>query len=452
MFQSFCHRRRANTESVWANPSPDSTPSIHFPPLGRPMARMTENTNLQHALLKRIDQAGGETLTIRENSRVSEMQLGPGGRWVGLRIGEDAWVRGSVVVGADGPNSPVRHFSGIDSYGHGYETHAVVATLEHDAPTVYPNNTAFQRFLPTGPLAFLPLSPTASTMVWSTRPDHAAAYKRLSPEALTVMVNAGFSLQEQPLGLLNAQILGADASGTPLTAEDISAMLHTLPMPPVTTEPVVLPQRVRSIPAKSIASFPLRLSHAEEYLGDRTVLVGDAAHTIHPLAGQGLNMGLADVRVLADVWESARQTGGDLGALTSMADYPRIRYPANHLMLSTTDKLHYIFRNRVGPINWARGVGMDVINELGPIKKVLMGGAGAGAGMGQKRRTEKEREFGRAYAEDPLDGRVGGWPSAVADGMEGWRSLKGALGMAAGMAGDVARNGLRRAADALEKR
>ncbi len=355
-----------------------------------------------------------------------------------------------VQVGADGPNSPVRRFSNIEVYGHAYFTHAVVATLHHDHPSLYPNNTAFQRFLPTGPLAFLPLSPTASTMVWSTRPDLATAYKELDPEALTAMVNTGFTVQEDVLTALNDQILAR-----PISAQDIITFLavHT-PDTPYTSEQPILPPTVTSIPPRSVASFPLRLTHADTYVGNRTVLVGDAAHTIHPLAGQGLNMGLADIRCLANVWESARRTGGDFGARTSLVDYPRERYPANQLLLSTADMLHHIFRSRAGVVNWLRGTGLDVLNELGPIKKVLMGGAGAGAGSGvaSRGRSEKDREYGRVHAGDEREGRAGGWPMAAATGLEGWLGFKQVVGLAAGFAGEAAKNGLRRAADVLEKR
>ncbi|WWD19612.1 ubiquinone biosynthesis monooxygenase COQ6 [Kwoniella shandongensis] len=436
---------------IWANPSESSTPTIHFPPLGRPMARMTENLNLQRALLRRIEEVGKGVVTIKENSKVAEMRLGEGGRWVGLRIG-DAWLRGSLVVGADGPNSPVRHFSKIESYGHAYQTHAVVCTLNHFASSLYPNTTAFQRFLPTGPLAFLPLSGEASTMVWSTSPENAAALKRLAPEALVGMVNAGFTLPESTLMALVEKMLEADRQGVPLTSDQISSLIATLPSPPLSTDQPILPPNVTSIPAKSIASFPLRLTHADVYLGPRTALVGDAAHTIHPLAGQGLNMGLADVKSLSEVLERARALGGDLGSQTSLADYPRERYPLNHLMLSTTDKLHYIFRARGGLVNWIRGTGLDVINELGPIKKILMGGAGAGTlGVGGGKRTDEQREFGRANATDELP-PIGGWPMTAAKGVEGWFALKGVMGMVGSVVKEGAKMGVGKAASLIAKK
>ncbi|WVR07699.1 ubiquinone biosynthesis monooxygenase COQ6 [Kwoniella sp. DSM 27419] len=447
---------------IWANPSAGSTPTIHFPPLGHPMARMTENMNLQRALLRRIEEVGKGTVTIRESSRVGEMRLGDGGRWVGLKIGEE-WLRGSLVVGADGPNSPVRHFSKIESYGHPYNTHAVVATLHHPPSPLYPNTTAFQRFLPTGPLAFLPLDEQASTMVWSTLPPHAAALKRLDPEALTAMVNAGFTLPESTLTVLTDAMIASDARGASLTRDEINMIIATTPSPPTSdADQPILPPTVASIHAPSVASFPLRLTHAEEYLGERTALVGDAAHTIHPLAGQGLNQGLADVRSLAETLEEARRLGGDLGTKTSLAPYARERYPLNHLILSTTDKLHYIFRARNGPINWIRGTGLDMINEIGPIKKLLMGGAGAGGSTpsylsanglsgNARTRSEKQREFGRSTARDDL-GKTDGWQMSAANAVEGWYTLKGVAKMAGGVLGDLARGGLGKAVDAVQRR
>lgn len=354
-------------------------------------------------------------------------------------------------VGADGPNSPVRHFSNIETYGHAYPTHAVVATLHHPQPTLYPNNTAFQRFLPTGPLAFLPLSPTASTMVWSTRPHLAAALKKLSPEALTAMVNAGYSVPESTIEVLHSTMLATDpAEFTPQFITDIitsqpSHLNTNIDHSVHNNDQTILPPTVTSIPPASIASFPLRLSHADIYLGPRgrTALVGDAAHTIHPLAGQGLNMGLADVRSLANALEDARVKGVDLGSEIALKPYPKERYPLNHLMLSTTDHLHQIFGARHGIINWARGVGLDVINELGPLKKALMGGAGAQPIAGEGGNVGGASGPGR---------RGLGLPGALATGIEAYGGMKGVVGGVMSLVGGVARQGLERAAGSVRRR
>ena len=239
-------------------------------------------------------------------------------------------------VGADGPNSPVRAFAGITTHGWAYGTHAVVATLSHAPRGAFqpPNTTAYQRFLPTGPIAFLPLSPTESSMVWSTQPALAAALKSLDPSVLVNFINAAFRLPEVSIRYLHDLLLSSVALQKALTSDEVreeilwrershnisatsaySSALATreVGIPPEDAES--LPPLVTSIQPGTVASFPLRYSHADTYIGDggRTVLVGDAAHTVHPLAGQGLNAGLADVQVLAQTIETALLQGGDVG-------------------------------------------------------------------------------------------------------------------------------------------
>ncbi|WWC91673.1 ubiquinone biosynthesis monooxygenase COQ6 [Kwoniella dendrophila CBS 6074] len=430
---------------IWANPSPDSFPTIHFPPLGHPMARMTENMNLQKALLKRIEEIGNNIITIKENSRVNEMRLGDGERWVGLKIG-DEWIKGSLVIGADGPNSPVRLFSKIETYGHAYNTHAVVATLNHSPSPLYSNTTAFQRFLPTGPIAFLPLNETTSTMVWSTLPLHAKALKNLNQEALTILINCGYSLPESSLNILTNKMIERDQQNNPLSAEEINNLLSEIieiPNNDISSEQPILPPRITSIEKKSVAGFPLRLSHANEYIGKRTVLVGDAAHTIHPLAGQGLNQGLNDVQSLSKILENSKILGGDLGSITNLKEYSKERYPLNHLILSTTDKLHYIFRARNPIINWFRGTGLDIINELNPLKKLLMGGAGAGAGAAPQLSNGVKRDNSKKET---------GWQSMTANSLDNWFTIKNVSKMAGGVAVGLLREGARRAAGSLQKK
>lgn len=430
---------------VFANPEPDSHPMLHFPPQGAPLARMTENVNTQRALLRRLQEVG-TNVTVREGARVAEMRYGEGRGWVGLRIG-DEWVRGSLVVGADGPNSPVRQFAEIDTFGHAYNAHGVVATMSHLPPAVWPNHTAFQRFLPTGPLAFLPLADDASTMVWSTTPGLGAALKGLAPDALTLMINAGWNLPEADLAVVNDALLAADRAGTPLTRNDIADLLGAFEGAMPTEAP--LPPTITGVDPKSVASFPLRLAHADAYTAHRLALVGDAAHTTHPLAGQGLNAGLADARVLAATLADARRVGADVGSITALAPYPRGRYLPNHIMLAAVDKLNWIFGSRSPLINWARGTGLEVFNELGPIKDFFMANAGSG---NSRARTDKDRVYGRSYATDQLNGGASGLPRFLAD-------ATGALGMLRNVgraAGDAVAEGLkvalRSGADALESR
>jgi len=200
-----------------------------------------------------------------------------------------------------------------------------------------PNTTCYQRFLPTGPIAFLPLSPVTSSLVWSTKPPLAAALLACDPDVLTSMINAAFRLPAVSMKYLHNRILDAHTTGEPISPNEIREEIHwreqahaidqtssyasalrtpnNLGIPPADSECV--PPLVTELQSGSRASFPLRFNHAESYIGEgtgaRTVLVGDAAHTVHPLAGQGLNLGLADVECLARCIQESFLAGGDIG-------------------------------------------------------------------------------------------------------------------------------------------
>lgn len=284
-----------------------------------------------------------------------------------------------------------------------------------------PNTTAYQRFLPTGPIAFLPLSPNRSSLVWSTKPSLASALLACDPAVLTSMINAAFRLPYISIKYLHQRILEVHAAGASITPEEIqqeiywreqshgidqnsayaSALVnstHQLGIPPIGSES--LPPLVAELQPGSAASFPLRYNHAESYIGDgqgaRTVLVGDAAHTVHPLAGQGLNLGLADVECLSRCIHKSLLSGGDigeiclsisvftrldeaLGSYTTLLPYGQERYLANHTIMSAIDKLHKLYSNDMGPIVWARSVGIEVLNELDSVKAAIMTIAGAQA-------------------------------------------------------------------------
>jgi ubiquinone biosynthesis monooxygenase Coq6 len=200
-----------------------------------------------------------------------------------------------------------------------------------------PNTTAYQRFLPTGPIAFLPLSPTVSSLVWSTKPPIAKALLACDPPVLAAMINAAFRLPSVSLQYLYERILEAHAKNTPIQLSQIQQEIqfrenaHQIDQYSAYTSLVknsqrqgiasddaeAVPPLVTGLQANSAASFPLRFNHTDAYIGEgqgsRTALVGDAAHIVHPLAGQGLNMGLGDVECLSQCIEEAVVHGGDVG-------------------------------------------------------------------------------------------------------------------------------------------
>ncbi|KAG8860395.1 putative ubiquinone biosynthesis monooxygenase [Serendipita sp. 411] len=429
------------------------------------MARLTENLNLQRGLLRRLDEVRGRgsTLTILDKTKVASIVSDVNGSssslpsspslstasvsftgWPLLHLSTSQTIRARLLIGADGPNSPVRAYSQISSYGWSYNARAIVATLRHGQSgytsfgTPRNHTTAYQRFLPTGPIAFLPLSSTRASLVWSTTPELAQALLDAGDEVLARMINAAFRLPDVSMRYLHRFILERWARATPtavntgrqadpklarkqgfVSVEEIegeiqwrerahtihpeSALSSTLTLSTdpahearneanvvLSSEATLYPPLVHAVQPGSAASFPLRMSHADNYLGTRTTLAGDAAHTVHPLAGQGLNLGLSDAASLASTILESASLGMDVGSPLALKRYPEERYLANHGMLSSTDKLWKLYGTAMGPVVWARSVGLEVTNEWTALKDAFMhfaGGSNDGAYM--QRMTNK---------------------------------------------------------------
>lgn len=337
------------------------------------IAYMVENLNLTSGLLARLDELGG--VDVFDKSRVDKIALGDETEdldlreWPVIHLAGGNALAARLLVGADGANSPVRSFAGIESRGWDYERHGVVATLELEgegwgAPG---HKIAYQRFLPTGPVAMLPLPGKSATLVWSTTPENASLLRRLPGNDLVAMINAAFRLGAVDLAYMHSMSGGQED-------EVAWRMRHT----PLDAERV--PQAVVGVQQDSVASFPLKLRHADSYIGERVALVGDAAHTVHPLAGQGLNQGQADVQSLAHAIEYSVTHGQDLGTQLSLEPYNSERYFANHVLLGVCDKLHKLYSVDGGPLVPLRSVGLAAVNALSPLKTFPMRQA-AGTGI-----------------------------------------------------------------------
>lgn len=249
---------------------------------------MTENTNLVHGLLSRLSELG--EVELIDKTRVENISFGEDTGKLDLRTWPVVEITGGrklvarLLVGADGANSPVRTFAGIESRGWDYEQHGVVATVKlASGSTDGVEKTAYQRFLPTGPVALLPVSLGVSpisrsvwrlmivgisqlpgdfaTLVWSTTPKIAAKLKMLAPNDFTAMVNAAFRLSHVDIDYIKD--LDEGIAGDVQWRESVSQFDYAR-----------VPGRIVGVQEKSVASFPLRMRHADSYIAERLALVG----------------------------------------------------------------------------------------------------------------------------------------------------------------------------------
>jgi 2-octaprenylphenol hydroxylase len=237
-----------------------------------------------------------------------------------LRLADGRELRGALLAGADGTDSKIRQLLGIDSAGHAYQQDALVAHVQTARPHA---NTAWQRFLRTGPVAFLPLNDGRSSIVWSMARPRADQLRAMDPAAF----------------------------GAALTAASGEALGQCT----LTT---------------AVASFPLKLQYAVDYARPRAVLVGDAAHVVHPLAGQGLNLGLLDCAGLAQVLEEAGRPEA-LGDYRYLRRYERRRRSENLLAAAALDGLERLFSNTDALSSGLRTAGLSAVGRLAFVKRRL---------------------------------------------------------------------------------
>jgi 2-polyprenylphenol 6-hydroxylase len=238
-----------------------------------------------------------------------------------LQLADGEILAARLLVAADGAASPLRQLAGIGTRGRDYAQRAVVAHVRTERPH---ENTAWQRFLSSGPLALLPLADGRSSLVWSL--PEAAAQRVLALDDQAFL---------DELGIASDFRLG------------------------------------RIVGSTKRAAFPLKLQLAERYQADRFVLLGDAAHAVHPLAGQGVNLGLRDVAELRDTLVAARIAGSDIGAAHVLRRYARRRRSADTLDALGFDALARIYAWQSPALVAARGFGVRLLDHLAPLKRRL---------------------------------------------------------------------------------
>ena len=292
---------------------------------GEPLGYMVENRRIRAALAEAVTRAGIE---VRAPASVAGVEVDPGKATVTLADGSR--LIAPLVVGAEGRGSTVRRAAGIDTLGWGYGQSGVVATVRLGRDH---GNVAHEYFLPSGPFAILPLTEQRASLVWTETTRRGEALRDASDEAFHAHLMRRFG----------EFLDGATVEG---------------------------PRFV----------YPLSLSLAEKLVAPRIALIGDAAHGVHPVAGQGLNMGLKDAAALAEVLAEAARLGEDIGAETVLERYARWRRFDNAALAAGFDAFVRLFSNDIAPVRLARDLGMAAVNRIGPLRRAFMHEAGGATG------------------------------------------------------------------------
>lgn len=282
------------------------------------LGHIAQNRNIQRALLRVVAQQ--PTAALCDGSAVAAIDVHSGHVDVATVNGE-CW-RAKLVIGADGNRSRVRSLAGIAVRGWSYDQMGLVATVRTTGSHC---DTAWQRFLPEGPLAFLPLGNDCCSIVWSTSPHRSEQLLALNDHDFNVELGEAI---EHALG--EVEVVGPRAA------------------------------------------FPLKFEHASRYVQNRIALIGDAAHTVHPLAGQGANLGFLDAAALAQVLVEGAARGQDLGSTTLLRRYERWRKGDNLLMLGVMDGFKRAFVSHSTTLRIARNFGFNAVDKLPTVKNIFM--------------------------------------------------------------------------------
>ena len=287
-----------------------------------PFGWIVENRAIRRALVARV--AALPRIAHLAPATALGVERLPGG--VSATLDSGARVTARLVVAAEGKHSPTRRAAGIPVTEWSYGQTGIVCTIGHELPH---DGVAHEHFLPAGPFAVLPMTTTAeghrSSIVWTERSALAPAMLALDDDAFAAEIMGRFGLSLGPIRVLGRRW-----------------------------------------------SYPLRLMHAARYADARLALVGDAAHVIHPIAGQGLNLGLRDVAALAEAIVDANRLGLDVGQADVLARYERWRRFDTMMLLAVTDSLNRLFSNDVALIRMARDMGLAAVDGLPPLKRLFM--------------------------------------------------------------------------------
>lgn len=283
-----------------------------------PMGYMVQDRYLRRTLLDAI--TSNPNITHLSDQTVVSQDAANGGITVTLASGKAITAR--ALIGCDGRGSDTAQRAGIKRIGWGYGQTALVCAIEHEKPH---GGIAHQFFMPAGPLAILPLTGNRSSIVWSETEANATAFNALSDEEYLTMLRPRFGDFLGEISLAGARY-----------------------------------------------SYPLALSITDRLVADRVALVGDAAHGLHPIAGQGLNAGMRDIAALVQIISEAQKRGEDYGSLAVLKRYEEWRRFDNTALALTTDTFNKLFSNDNPLLRLGRDLGMGLINAVPSLRRGII--------------------------------------------------------------------------------
>ncbi|XP_021694709.1 ubiquinone biosynthesis monooxygenase COQ6, mitochondrial [Aedes aegypti] len=331
----------------------DALITFNYDDLADNISWIVENDVLLASVYRQLE--GVKNVDIRYGARMEGCGLiRDGAEMSTVRLSNGEQLQCELLVGADGYNSLVRRTMGVDNFTLAYDQMGVVATLKLGGAAAN-NVTAWQRFLPTGPVALLPLNDEMSSLVWSTSISEAKRLLHLDDHSFVAALNEALTKSYPRNNVIEEVLKNVNSFITSTTGQ-------RLEQPPL----------VEAVVEKSRAAFPLGLGHTSTYVGHGVCLIGDAAHRVHPLAGQGVNLGFGDVQCLTDVLADANYSGLGLNNLAQLVKYEQERLRHNVPVILTTHGLQRLYTTDFPPIVGLRSIGLTITNSLPPVKKFLM--------------------------------------------------------------------------------
>jgi 2-octaprenyl-6-methoxyphenol hydroxylase len=302
--------------------------SLHFDhrEIGEVLGYIVENRHIRRALLQSAQSYAG--ITFLPGIAVDSLSVHNGSTTMSLSDGRT--IESPLAVAAEGRESPLREAQGIRSVAWDYPQIGIVVTVEHERPH---NGVAYEHFLPSGPFAILPMTGNRASLVWTEETNEARRLIALDEARFTAELRLRFG------GHLG----------------DVK-------------------------PTGPRWSYPLRLHLARSYVQHRFALIGDAAHTIHPIAGQGLNLGLKDAAALAETVLDAARLGLDFGRSDVLERYERWRRFDSMALAAATDGLNRLMSNSIPLLRLGRNLGMGIVDAIPPLRQFFMRHAGGDVG------------------------------------------------------------------------